>query len=145
MNKEKPLANEEVKNGHIIDSNIFDGPTQMAFDVFMLRKLNVKTDILIRFYKWKGLWLSIGKNQQDLPERWLDLVKGKKLNIVRRPSGGSAVLHSGGITYSLAWRSPPRKRHQAYLEASQWLINCFDEIDFPLRFGDQSQNTSFVN
>ena len=145
MDKEQHLTSSQIQSGKIIGTTRFDGPTQMACDVFMLEKLNDKTDISIRFYKWEGLWLSIGKHQKHLPKRWLTLLKDRKLNIVRRPSGGSAVLHSGGITYALAWRSPPKKRHQAYVEASHWLIHCFDEIGLPLRFGNQPQIASSEN
>ncbi len=145
MNKDKQLVDLQPVNGQIINSTIFDGPMHMASDVLMLQKLSERVDISIRFYKWEGIWLSIGKHQKDLPKSWINLVKEQKLNIVRRPSGGNAVLHSGGLTYALTWRSAPRRRHQAYLEASQWLINCFDEIGLHLSFGNQSQSTSSRN
>ncbi len=119
----------------------------MAVDLMMLEELCLNPDLLIsiRFYKWKGEWLSIGHNQKSLPKHWINLVKERKLNIVRRPSGGSAVLHSGGLTYSLAWRSPPQKRHQAYLEASRWLIESFLELGLPLQFGNSPQQISSEN
>ncbi len=147
MDKEKHCDSSQPKNGNgqIIQSTLWEGPAQMASDVLMLERLKDNADILIRFYQWKGLWLSIGKHQKGLPKEWINLVTQKKLNIVRRPSGGNAVLHSGGITYALAWNSPPRKRHQAYFEASKWLSNCFNDLDIPLRFGNQSQRTSSEN
>ncbi len=124
-------------SGQIIHSSACDGPTQMASDELMLNKVNEENHMSIRFYKWEGIWLSIGYHQKDLPKQWLNLLKKKKINIVRRPSGGGAVLHSGGITYALAWRQPPRKNHKAYREINQWLINCFNELGIPLKFGTQ--------
>jgi lipoate-protein ligase A len=56
--------------------------------------------------------------------------------MVRRPSGGQAVLHAGGLTYALIWPSAPRRRKQAYREACQWLIDGFTQLGLPLRFGD---------
>jgi len=119
------------------------GPEQMATDVMILEKHMKNQDISIglRFYRWKGFWLSLGKNQTFLPENWNKLVKEKKIQLVRRPSGGNAVLHGGGLTYCLIWISPPRKKREAYYLASQWLINGFSKLGLPLKFGSESPNS----
>ena len=118
------------------------GSMQMAMDLMMLEKTRMQSNIsfALRFYTWEGCWLSIGKNQKILPRHWLELVKERKLKIVRRPSGGKAVLHSGGLTYSLVWLSPPRKKHEAYYQASQWLIKGFSSLGLNLKFGVQSSS-----
>ena len=112
----------------------------MALDIMLLEKFMIESEIslALRFYTWKGTWLSIGKNQKYLPESFHKALISKKVKIVRRPSGGNAVLHSGGLTYALIWLSPPRKRHEAYYQASQWLIKAFSELGLPLSFGNQS-------
>ncbi|WP_269622561.1 lipoyl protein ligase domain-containing protein [Prochlorococcus marinus] len=135
-------------NGEIINSVALSGPEQMAADVMMLEKLihrNDEMQMTVRFYTWQGIWLSIGHNQNKIPKEWIDLNNEKKLKIVRRPTGGTGVLHGGGLTYSLAWKSPPRKRHKSYIEASQWLINCFTNLGFPLKFGNQNLLNSSKN
>jgi len=109
----------------------------------MIEELNFS--MAIRFYTWKGPWLSIGKNQHYIPQRWLDLATRKKVNLVKRPSGGSAVLHCGGLTYSLIWNSPPKKRQEAYLQASQWIIRSFSELGIPLLFGNQATSIQREN
>jgi lipoate-protein ligase A len=120
------------------------GSNQMAMDIMMLEKARKESDITfaLRFYTWEGDWLSIGKNQKRLPKHWLELVKDRKIRIVRRPSGGSAVLHSGGMTYSLIWLNPPRKKLEAYYLASQWLIEGFSKLGVPLKFGVETTNTT---
>ncbi len=143
MKSEENSSNFQPKSGQIINSSFLNGAANMASDVMMLKKLNEKNDLFVRFYKWKGPWLSIGNNQKHLPKRWFELVEKRKLNIIRRPSGGSAVLHSGGLTYAFAWGSAPRKKHQAYLEASKWLIYCFKKLQLDLRFGTE-KNAPFV-
>ena len=137
------MSQNLVQTAQIINSAPFSGPTQMACDAMMLENLRRRTDISmsVRFYKWKGIWLSIGHHQKELPQKWIDLAKEKKLSIVRRPSGGSAVLHAGGLTYSLAWQSPPRKKRQAYEEASQWLIESFAKLNCPLKFGKEKSRS----
>ncbi len=140
-------SNNNQNLGQVIDFSELDGPSHMAADEMMLQQLNQQNDLSlsIRFYKWEGEWLSIGKNQKKIPRHWFNLAKKSEINIVRRPSGGSAVLHSGGLTYSMAWRSPPSKKHQAYKEASQWLIEAFYQLGLPLNFGNNPQNFSSEN
>ncbi|ABX08472.1 lipoyl protein ligase domain-containing protein [Prochlorococcus marinus] len=126
--------------GLVLNPVSLSGPAQMAADVMMLEKLTSDPELCLisRFYSWDGPWLSLGHNQKKIPQRWIELAKQKRLNIVRRPSGGKAVLHSSGITYALAWKSPPKKKHQAYIEASQWIINCFCQFGMQLKFGLQT-------
>ena len=123
-----PYTNNE-KRTHLetcglIEPLCLSGPEQMALDVMLLDKSIKARSLspLLRFYTWKGSWLSIGKNQSKIPYRWLKLIEKGKVQIVRRPTGGSAVLHSGGLTYSFIWPSAPRQRRAAYAKASEWLI-----------------------
>ncbi len=136
------LEVQSNKKAKIFPTMTMSGPEQMATDIMILKNCISKTDIslALRFYHWKGLWLSIGKNQKDIPRKWLELANQNKLKIVRRPSGGNAVLHGGGITYSLIWATPPRKRHEAYYKANQWLINGFSKLGLALKFGSKSSN-----
>ena len=123
-------------SGKIIQFTQMPGPKQMAIDSMLLDKalIDPSFSMAIRFYKWEGNWLSIGKNQTDIPSRWINLVDKKILNIVRRPTGGTAVLHSGGLTYALIWKSPPRKKRDSYFQACQFLINFFFNSRFKLKF-----------
>ena len=123
------------------------GPDQMAIDLFLLEKsLTDQTfDMALRFYTWTGDWLSIGRNQKELPKSWIKLLKKEQLQIVRRPSGGKAVLHSKGLTYALIWKNPPRNKKESYLKTSQWLINGFKNAGVDLFFGTQPVNISNGN
>ena len=124
------------------------GTEQMALDEMLLEKsINQSiTSPSLRFYTWKGgPWLSIGHHQKKVPKEWIELSQKNKLQLVRRPTGGSAVLHSGGLTYSIIWPSPPRKKREAYLEASQWLIKGFSDLGVSLHFGKSAQVATTIN
>ena len=123
------------------------GPKQMAIDLFLLEKSFTDKDFFmaIRFYTWDGNWLSIGKHQKKLPRKWLKLLKNEQLKIVRRPSGGNAVLHSGGLTYALIWKDPPKNKKQSYLKTTQWLKNGIKKAGVDLFFGNQAVNISTIN
>ena len=123
------------------------GPENMAIDLLLLEKSFTEKNfhMAIRFYTWDGDWLSIGKNQQKLPKTWLNLLKNEKLKIVRRPSGGKAVLHSRGLTYSLIWKYPPKSKKESYLKTTQWLKDGFKKAGVDLFFGAQPVNASNNN
>ena len=118
------------------------GPEQMAIDLFLLEKsfTDKNFHMAIRFYTWAGDWLSIGKNQKGLPKRWIKLLEDEELKIVRRPSGGKAVLHNNGLTYSIIWKYPPKNKKESYLKTTQWLINGFKKAGVELFYGDQPVN-----
>ena len=73
------------------------GPWQMAIDAWLLEQVarDGRSGPLLRFYRWSQPTLSLGKHQHTLEERWLQLSREGKLALVRRPSGGSAVLQIG--------------------------------------------------
>tara|TARA_B100000214_G_scaffold316427_1_gene249946 strand:- start:108 stop:857 length:750 start_codon:yes stop_codon:yes gene_type:complete len=115
------------------------GPEQMAIDLFLLEKsfADNNFNMAIRFYTWDGDWLSIGKNQKKLPKAWLKLLKDEELKIIRRPSGGKAVLHSKGLTYALIWKYPPRNKKESYSKITQWLKDGFKKAGVDLFLGNQ--------
>ena len=123
------------------------GPEQMAIDLFLLEKSFTEKNfhMALRFYTWDGDWLSIGKNQKEIPETWLKLLKNKKLKIVRRPSGGKAVLHSKGLTYALIWKYPPKNKKESYLKTTQWLKDGFRNAGLELFLGSQPATISNNN
>tara|TARA_Y100001968_G_scaffold286375_1_gene287059 strand:- start:1600 stop:2346 length:747 start_codon:yes stop_codon:yes gene_type:complete len=135
------------KTGHFLPHLQIEGSQQMALDELLLWQsvYTNKFSIAFRFYSWEGPWLSIGRNQKDIPIKWKILARQKQINIVRRPSGGEAVLHSGGITYALIWKDPPRRKKEAYFQASQWLIQGFLELGLSLKFGKDNINSSSGN
>ena len=114
----------------------------MAIDLFLLEKsfTDHNFNMAIRFYTWDGNWLSIGKNQKELPKTWIELLKNEQLKIVRRPSGGKAVLHSRGLTYALIWKYPPRNKKESYLKTTQWLKDGFKKAGVDLFYGNQPVN-----
>ena len=108
----------------------------MGIDALLLQE--ARTSPVLRFYRWDGAWLSLGRNQRQWPQHWNKLQADGLVKLVRRPSGGQAVLHAGGLTYALIWPNAPRQRREAYRQACQWLINGFATLGLPLHFGDEA-------
>ena len=79
----------------------WDGPghIQMTMDDWLLRQfvqgLGKPT---LRFYGWQPAAISLGYFQKSYPEHWPTLTwEDQLLSIVRRPSGGRAVLHGADV------------------------------------------------
>ena len=126
----------------IISTLEASGNTQMSLDLHFLDKVISDKNILftLRFYLWKGHWISVGHHQKDLPAHWIRLAEEGIINIIKRHSGGGAVLHSGGITYALTFRRP-KYRKFSYQEINNWLIKYFSTLGIYLKYGSIKKTT----
>jgi lipoate-protein ligase A len=89
-----------------LNSGFADGTTNMAVDEALLEGVEAGTSPpTVRVYGWRPPTVSTGYSQ-DL-ERELDLDACSRLGfgVVRRPTGGRAVLHAGELTYSVVGRA----------------------------------------
>ena len=78
-----------------------DGPWNMAVDEALLRSAQRGAPPTLRFYSWDGAWLSLGFAQPlDAARRAACRAAG--VGIVRRATGGRAVLHGSDLTYAVA-------------------------------------------
>lgn len=59
-------------------------------------------DWIIRVYSWSAPTLSLGRNQTARGAYDLDLLSERGIEVVRRPTGGRAILHHREVTYSVA-------------------------------------------
>ena len=98
----------------------------------------------IRDSYWAGDWLSIGYHQKEIPIHWENLLSNGEINIVRRPSGGGAVLHSGGITYALTFKKNYYKV-LSYEMVNNWLIKSFRELGLSLQYGNLRKSSIKTN
>ncbi|MBM5806745.1 MAG: lipoate--protein ligase family protein [Cyanobacteria bacterium M_surface_10_m2_179] len=107
----------------------------MAIDRWMHQQLLAGGAPMLRLYRWSRPTLSLGRHQQRWPEHWQVLADAGLIELVRRPSGGRAVLHAGDLTYALVMRAPDRSRAQSYRQACSWLRQAFGAAGEPLHFG----------
>lgn len=83
---------------HYIVDPAFSGAENMARDWQLLEGCQ---EPILRLYTWKQPTLSLGRNQND---RWVEAAccRACQVEVVRRPTGGRALLHMPGeITYAV--------------------------------------------
>ena len=114
------------------------GETQMAIDSWLLDQ-HVKglQPSILRFYTWSAPTISLGYHQRQFPSHWKDLSwQGQKVELVRRPTGGRAVLHQGDLTYALITSATKgESRRATYERLCQFLIDGWQRLDVSLQFG----------
>ncbi len=124
------LANDSP-TAQLLASTCLSGTWQMALDGALLQRRQAA----LRLYRWQRPTLSLGFHQPLEPLSWCDWQARGQGQLVRRPTGGGAVLHGGDLCYALVLPAPRLSRQQAYAAICQWLQRSFAELGEPLRFG----------
>lgn len=83
----------------------------------------------LRFYRWQRPTVSYGYSQR-LPVRLLQACQELHIPLVRRPTGGKAVLHGHDLTLSLVFAPscPARSPRAVYDRIAPWLIQAFERV-----------------
>jgi len=79
-----------------------DGATQMATDRAVLESAGDLGTPTMRVYGWRPFCISLGYHQ-DAETLDLERCAEDGVDVVRRPTGGRAVLHAEELTYSLVF------------------------------------------
>ena len=104
------------------------GSENMAIDERLLERAVEQSVSTLRFYQWEEPTVSLGYFQKDLtavPDRF------ERLPVVRRLSGGGAILHDCELTYSLSlarqhpWAADPLR---LYARVHDEIIAIFAEF-----------------
>jgi len=129
------------------------GQLQMAIDQWLLEHAgvqgsNVETCYgtsgytgtrnypVLRFYTWESATISLGYHQRRWSPAWQTLTwNGKPIPLVRRPTGGRAVLHQGDLTYMVVTSGLSNKRIEAYQQICKFLIQGWRSLGVDLHYG----------
>lgn len=122
----------EVKTGNEnmkIDSELLDFAVESKLQ-----------EPIFRLYGWSPACVSLGRNQKD---DFLDkeFLTQNNIDIVRRLTGGRALLHDKELTYSyvcpVAFLKNGENVTESYKEISQFLIEKLEKIGIHTEFGTQ--------
>ncbi|MGH7720455.1 MAG: lipoate--protein ligase family protein [Gemmatimonadaceae bacterium] len=82
-------------------SPAMSGAENMAVDEALMGRAAECREPVLRVYSWRVPTLSLGRNQTARGHYDLDRARQAGVEIVRRPTGGRAVLHHREVTYSV--------------------------------------------
>ncbi|MDX2256743.1 MAG: lipoate--protein ligase family protein [Pseudanabaenaceae cyanobacterium bins.39] len=121
----------------ILDYGAGLGQQQMDYDRQLLDRHSQNLDFpcTLRFYSWQPAAISLGFHQKQYPDHWNAIAKQYQLEIVRRPSGGRAVLHYGDLTYAVITEVNGRSHRQVYEAICEFLIKGFARLGVELSYG----------
>ena len=108
---------------NFINSGSNNGKYNMDFDIHLAQNFKPQNAIL-KIYRWNPYCISLGANQ---PLNDVDLKKAKAdgIDVVKRPTGGRAILHAEELTYSVVYP----------IESTTSAKNIYNEINLALRKG----------
>ena len=132
-----------------IDYKVYTGQENMDIDVQLLEQ-SIKEQAqepIFRLYGWSPACVSLGRNQKDDFVDY-DLLKSMGIDVVRRLTGGRALLHDDEITYSFICPVSYLKNGgnvvESYKEICQMLIDAFAKQGIELTLGaEKGVHTKF--
>ncbi len=105
-----------------IDTGENTGAFNMQFDEASAQSLLDGTGApTVRLFRWKPWSISLGFNQ-NISNIDVEKCASNGIDVVRRPTGGRAVLHAEELTYSVAMRSGGKSILEIYNEISKALV-----------------------
>ncbi len=106
-----------------LNSGVNSGKFNMDFDVFLAENF-VQGNAVLRLYRWNPYCISLGANQ-SLEDIDISKTRYHQIDVVKRPTGGRAILHSQELTYSVIYPIEPTTSAK----------NIYNEINLALRKG----------
>ena len=108
---------------YFLNTGIGSGQYNMDFDL-QHSKNNRGDEVFFRLYKWNPYCISLGFNQ-DYSAVNVSKASKNNIDVVKRPTGGRAILHAEELTYSVVYP----------LTNNISLRNLYSEINRALREG----------
>lgn len=125
------------------------GAWNMAVDESILEAMGTGASLpTLRLYAWDPACLSLGY-AQSLTDVDLLRLQSRGWEVVRRPTGGRAVLHTDELTYSVI--APPDEPHVAgtvlelYRRLAQALVQALNLLRVPVQVNENSSAPPAVN
>ncbi|MFL6498154.1 MAG: biotin/lipoate A/B protein ligase family protein [Nitrososphaera sp.] len=115
-----------------LETGYNDAALNMAIDEVMIE--NGQETPVLRIYGWSPVAVSIGYFQSMKEEVDLDKCNQIGVDVVRRLTGGGAVLHESELTYSFITKEYPRNIMESYAWICEAVVMSLHRMGFDARF-----------
>ncbi len=115
----------------------------MALDYYLALNMTLNQDPILRFYGWKPYCLSLGYHQNENLVDY-DAILKANYQVVRRPTGGSAIFHSEELTYALILPRTQIDHHTIYYLFHKLLANALNELGYPVELNNAADHENYL-
>lgn len=114
----------------------------MAVDELLLERAiqTAHPDPIVRIYRWAVPALSIGRHQR-LSEELAARCVARLVEVARRPTGGTAVLHLDDVTYSVVAPHSSRGVLEVYRWVARGLIAALARLGLEAEVAEHAQGS----
>ncbi len=109
------------KEWFFVDTRDNSGEFNMKFDLSLADEFRITGIPMLRLYGWRPYCISLGRNQNESD---IDVEHARRdgIDIVKRPTGGKAVLHAEELTYSVVMQTDGLSVRETYNRISSALV-----------------------
>jgi lipoate-protein ligase A len=106
----------------------------MALDEALMSRAREAGEWTLRVYAWSAPTISLGRNQPALRHYDRDRIRRQGVAVVRRPTGGRAILHHREITYSVTAPSAAAgTERESYARINRLLVASLNKLGVDAR------------
>lgn len=116
----------------------------MALDLLYAKQVEESQIPVLRFYGWLPYCLSLGYHQRTKDINIENLNQGG-FDLVRRPTGGSAIFHSEELTYSIIIPKSHFSHHNLYEMFHYNIAMALNNLGFNVSLSSDANPGSYLN
>jgi|ERR1041385_2744735 lipoate-protein ligase A len=123
-----------------LNTGFHSGIFNMDFDEALALRLKRGTcPPVLRVYGWEPHTISIGFNQ-NIEDFDIAALQRRGIGIVRRPTGGRAILHAHELTYSVVINSAQQSPKEFYRRINEGLLQSLRRLDISADLTENDDN-----
>ncbi|MCE2802793.1 MAG: lipoate--protein ligase family protein [Gemmatimonadota bacterium] len=112
----------------LLDSGPAAGVENMSTDLALLAHTRSTGRAVLRIYAWSRPTLSLGRNERARGSIHAPALRAEGIEVVRRPTGGRALLHDHEITYSIAAPVGTMTLRESYVAINALLLDALARL-----------------
>ncbi|MBI1802932.1 MAG: lipoate--protein ligase family protein [Ignavibacteriae bacterium] len=122
-----------------LNTGFHSGSFNMEFDEALAGQFDSsRDDALLRIYGWKPYAISLGIHQR-MEDFDLQRLSDEGIDIVRRPTGGRAILHAHELTYSIVMSAGDRGVREVYRYIGRGLLEGLNILGISAQLSEDDE------